>query len=186
MSEMLNWGIMGNATIARVCVIPAIQKSGNGTVHAMASRMPQHAADVRRKNNISKLYGDYEALIEDPAIEAVYIPLPNHLHHEWTLKALTAGKHVLCEKPLACNARRRVDGMLVSRYGYRILLQALVLMLVTSTSKMIESPNERPSPLKSKLPLVVAQAARVEEVTELPVTLIDGCETTAHHRSSDW
>lgn len=97
---------MGNATIARVCVIPAIQKSKNGTVRALASRFPQKASDTAAKNHINKIYGNYHDLLEDPVIEAIYIPLPNHLHHEWTIKALLAGKHVLCEKPLACNAQQ--------------------------------------------------------------------------------
>ena len=106
MSDKLNWGVMGNATIARVCVIPAIQKSRNGIVRALASRSPKGAADVRHRNRIGQLYDNYQALIDDPAIEAIYIPLPNYLHAEWAIKALFSGKHVLCEKPLACNARQ--------------------------------------------------------------------------------
>ena len=105
MSEKLNWGVLGNATIARVCVIPAIQKSRNGIVRALASHSPQKTAEVAKINQVSRIYEDYTTLIEDPEIEAVYITLPNHLHCEWTLMALAAGKHVLCEKPLACNAR---------------------------------------------------------------------------------
>jgi len=105
MSEKIKWGILGNATIARVCVIPAIQKSRNGMVHALGTRSPAAAGEVAAKNNIIYIYGDYEAVLADPEIDAVYIPLPNHLHLPWTVKALQAGKHVLCEKPLACNAR---------------------------------------------------------------------------------
>ena len=105
MSEKVKWGILGNATIARVCVIPAIQKSRNGMVHALGTRSPAAAGEVAAKNNSIHIYGDYEAVLADPEIEAVYIPLPNHLHLPWTVKALQAGKHVLCEKPLACNAR---------------------------------------------------------------------------------
>ena len=66
MSEKLNWGVMGNATIGRVCVIPAIQKSRNGMVRALASRTPRQAEDVAGKHRIANLYGDYQALIEDP------------------------------------------------------------------------------------------------------------------------
>jgi D-xylose 1-dehydrogenase (NADP+, D-xylono-1,5-lactone-forming) len=126
MSEKLNWGVMGNATIARVCVIPAIQKSRNGTVRALASRSPQGAAEVSRKNNIIRIHGDYHALIEDPAIEAIYIPLPNHLHYEWTLKALAAGKHVLCEKPLACNARQAETMAAAAQSAGRLLMEAFM------------------------------------------------------------
>jgi len=126
MSEKLNWGVMGNATIARVCVIPAIQKSRNGTVRALASRSPQGAAEVSRKNSIQQVYGDYQALIEDPAIEAIYIPLPNHLHAEWTVKTLAAGKHVLCEKPLACNVRQAETMAAAAQSADRLLMEAFM------------------------------------------------------------
>ncbi len=105
MAEWIKWGVMGNAEIARVCVIPAMQKSRNGMVHAFASRSPEQATEVAKKNDIERLYDGYDKLLTDPEIDAVYIPLPNHLHHPWTLKALQAGKHVLCEKPLSCDAR---------------------------------------------------------------------------------
>jgi predicted dehydrogenase len=104
MADKLNWGVMGNAAIARVCMIPAIQKSRNGVVRALASRSADGAAPVAGVNRIPQVYGNYRALVDDPSIEAIYIALPNGLHHEWTCKALAAGKHVLCEKPLACNA----------------------------------------------------------------------------------
>ena len=105
MADRIKWGVLGNALIARKCVIPAIQKSRNGRIQALATRSPATAGEVAEKNRIGQVYDSYDALIADPAIDAVYIPLPNHLHHPWTLKALSAGKHVLCEKPLACNAR---------------------------------------------------------------------------------
>jgi len=105
MADRVKWGVLGCALIARKCVIPAIQKSRNGRVHALATRLPAKAAKVVAEHKIGRCYDSYDALIADPAIDAVYIPLPNHLHHPWTIKALSAGKHVLCEKPLACNAR---------------------------------------------------------------------------------
>lgn len=104
--ERIRWGVLGNATIARKCVIPAIQKSGNGLVHALATRSPANAGEVVGRHGIRRVFDSYDALMDDPAIDAVYIPLPNHLHHPWTLKALSAGKHVLCEKPLACNVQQ--------------------------------------------------------------------------------
>ncbi len=104
MNERVRWGVLGNATIARVCVIPAIQKSRNGTVVALATRSPETAREVVRQNRIPRLYDSYADLVIDPEIDAVYIPLPNHLHRPWTLAALAAGKPVLCEKPLACSA----------------------------------------------------------------------------------
>ena len=104
MAEQINWGVLGNATIARKCVIPAIQKSKTGRVAALATRTPEDAKKTARKFNIPAVYAGYEDLLADDAIDAVYIPLPNHLHMPWTLKSLAAGKHVLCEKPLALNA----------------------------------------------------------------------------------
>jgi D-xylose 1-dehydrogenase (NADP+, D-xylono-1,5-lactone-forming) len=105
MADPVRWGILGNATIARVCVIPAMRKSRNSVVHALGTRFPAAAAETADKNNIDYVYDTYEAVLADPLVDAVYIPLPNHLHLPWTLKALQAGKHVLCEKPLACTAR---------------------------------------------------------------------------------
>ena len=104
MTDKIRWGVLGNATVARKCVIPAIQKSRNGLLHALATRQPVDAYLVAAESHIKLIYDGYEALLEDPLIDAVYIPLPNHLHLPWTLKALSAGKHVLCEKPIACSA----------------------------------------------------------------------------------
>jgi predicted dehydrogenase len=105
MADQIKWGILGNAMIARKCVIGAIQKSCNGRVHALATRSPGNAAEVASINSIGKVYDNYDALLADSEVDAVYVPLPNHMHLPWTLKALSAGKHVLCEKPLACNAQ---------------------------------------------------------------------------------
>jgi len=121
MTDRVSWGILGNATIARKCVIGAIQKSRNGRVHALGTRSPADAEEVAAKNGIRNVYDGYEALLADPAVDAVYVPLPNHMHLPWTLKALSAGKHVLCEKPLACNigearemaARAKETGLLL-------------------------------------------------------------------------
>ncbi len=138
MPDKLNWGIMGNATIARLCVIPAIQKSSNGIVRALASRSPEGAAGVRHQNRIDRLYDNYQALIDDPAIEAIYIPLPNHLHHEWTIKALSAGKHVLCEKPLACSARQASEMADTAGGGGRILMEGLMYRFHPRSRKIHE------------------------------------------------
>ena len=104
MAEPIRWGVLGNSTIGGRCVIPAIEKSSNGRVYALASRTPDRAEAMVCRYNIDRLYGAYEALLDDDGVDAVYIPLPNHLHHPWTMMALQAGKHVLCEKPMACNA----------------------------------------------------------------------------------
>lgn len=100
----LRWGILGCAAIADRAVIPAIQASETGELLAVASRDESKARKKAEQFGIPKFYGSYEALLADPDIDAVYIPLPNHLHKQWTIAAARAGKHILCEKPLALNA----------------------------------------------------------------------------------
>src|SRR5271170_684647 len=98
------WGILSTANIAIKRVIPAILAGQRGSIAAIASRNVDRAAGIAARFGIPRSYGTYELLLADPEIEAVYNPLPNHLHVEWTVKALEAGKHVLCEKPIALNA----------------------------------------------------------------------------------
>jgi predicted dehydrogenase len=126
MTAKIRWGVLGNATVARKCVIPAIQKSGSGCVHALATQRPADAAPVAAENQIERIYDRYEALLEDPAVDAVYIPLPNHLHRPWTLKALSAGKHVLCEKPIACNAQEALEMAAAVKVGNLVLMEAFM------------------------------------------------------------
>ncbi|MFX3635103.1 MAG: Gfo/Idh/MocA family protein [Candidatus Pristimantibacillus sp.] len=100
----LRWGVLSSASIAIHKVIPAIQQSERGEVTAIASRELAKAEVTAAALQIPKAYGSYEELLADPDIDAIYVPLPNHLHKEWTIKAAAAGKHVLCEKPIALNA----------------------------------------------------------------------------------
>jgi len=102
--QKLRWGIIGCAGIAIGSVIPGIRESKSGVVSAIASRNEEKVKQTAERLEILKAYSSYEALLEDPDIDAVYIPLPNHLHMEWTVKAAQAGKHVLCEKPVALTA----------------------------------------------------------------------------------
>lgn len=104
-SQQLRWGILGSAAIAKRAVIPGIQASNSGVVAAIASRDEAKAKETAESLSIPQAYGSYEQLLEDDSIDAVYIPLPNHLHKEWTIRAAEAGKHVLCEKPIALNAQ---------------------------------------------------------------------------------
>lgn len=99
--EPVRWGIVGAANIALEKVIPGMKKSPLIDIRAIASRSADKARAAAEKTGIPKAYGSYEALFADPEIEAVYIPLPNHLHVPMTLQAAKAGKHVLCEKPIA-------------------------------------------------------------------------------------
>jgi predicted dehydrogenase len=108
----VRWGVIGCADIAIRKVIPGMQGSALSRVDAIASRSAEKAAAAAKSLGIPKSYGSYEALLADPEVEAVYIPLPNHLHAEWTLAAAAAGKHVLCEKPMApssADARRMIE-----------------------------------------------------------------------------
>lgn len=126
MNPKVNWGILGNATIARKCVIPAISKSTNGFVHALASQHPKNAEPLTNEHNITHLYSQYESVLMDKHVDAVYIPLPNHLHKKWTIRALNAGKHVLCEKPLACNADEAMEMADIASKNGLLLMEALM------------------------------------------------------------
>lgn len=96
----IRFGVLGTAKIARTQVIPAMQQSHLCEVAAIGSRTADSAQQTADELGIPASYGSYEALLEAPDIDAVYIPLPNHLHVDWTIRALMAGKHVLCEKPI--------------------------------------------------------------------------------------
>lgn len=98
--EKIKWGILSTAKIAREKVIPAMQKGAYCEVVAIASRNIEQAESVARLLGIPRAYGSYEKLLNDSSIDAIYIPLPNHMHVEWAIKALQANKHVLCEKPV--------------------------------------------------------------------------------------
>src|SRR5579859_1625824 len=97
----VRWGVLSAANIAAKRVAPAISASSNGRLVAVGSRNPGRAKELFAFAPDALFYGDYESVINDPEIEAIYNPLPNSLHAEWTMRALKAGKHVLCEKPLA-------------------------------------------------------------------------------------
>jgi predicted dehydrogenase len=99
--EKIRWGILSTAQIGTEHVIPGIAASRYGSVAAISSRDLRTAQSAAARLGIAKAYGSYEDLLADPEVDAVYNPLPNHLHVPWSVKALEAGKHVLCEKPLA-------------------------------------------------------------------------------------
>jgi predicted dehydrogenase len=100
----IRWGVLGAAKIATVKVIPAMQKSELCEIAAIASRDKVKAEAAARELGIARAYGSYEELLADPEIDAIYNPLPNHLHVSWSILAAEAGKHVLCEKPIGLNA----------------------------------------------------------------------------------
>src|SRR5829696_6774032 len=109
MARAVSWGVLSTAKIGTEKVIPAMQRSSLLRIDAIASRDIARGRDVAERLGIPKVYGSYEDLLADPAIEAVYNPLPNHLHVPWTIKAMEAGKHVLCEKPIALSAAEAAE-----------------------------------------------------------------------------
>lgn len=120
-AEPVRWGVLSTAYIATDRVIPAMRDSAHGRIEAIASRDPAKARAVADRLDIPKAYGGYQALLDDPDIEVVYNALPNHLHLEWSARALEAGKHVLCEKPVAMNAAEARELLSVrDRTGYHI------------------------------------------------------------------
>jgi predicted dehydrogenase len=125
----LRWGILSTANIGRRKVVPAMQKARRSRIVAIASRDEERATAYARELGIPRTHDSYEALLADPGVDAVYIPLPNHLHARWVIAAAGAGKHVLCEKPLAMNgdeAQRMADAcadagvVLLEAFMYRL------------------------------------------------------------------
>ncbi|WP_337099325.1 Gfo/Idh/MocA family protein [Paenibacillus sp. YIM B09110] len=108
-SKKLKWGILGCAGIAKRAVIPGLQLSGLNEAAAIASRDLDNAKRTAEELNIPAAYGSYEELLADDSLDVIYIPLPNHLHREWTIRAAEAGKHILCEKPLALNEKEAAE-----------------------------------------------------------------------------
>ncbi|MGY6696064.1 MAG: Gfo/Idh/MocA family protein [Roseinatronobacter sp.] len=110
----MRWGIMGAAKIARTDLAPAMQLARNTEFVALATRDKHKAEAFSALAPQIRVHGSYEALIDDPDIDAIYIPLPNHLHVEWSIRAAEAGKHVLCEKPIALKAGE-IDSLISTR-----------------------------------------------------------------------
>lgn len=122
------WGVLGVARIATEKVIPGMQKGGAGMdIRAIASRDGARARTAADALGIAKAYGSYEELLADPEIEAVYNPLPNHLHVPWTIKAMEAGKHVLCEKPVALTADEAARLVAVRQRTGRLVAEAFMV-----------------------------------------------------------
>lgn len=122
MSDRLHWGILSTARIGIRRLLPAFARSEAGTVIAIASRNEARAHEIATQFGIPRAHGSYEALLADPEVEAIYNPLPNSLHSPWTLRAAAAGKHVLCEKPLALDAQEAQE-MVEASTGAGVLLQ---------------------------------------------------------------
>jgi len=141
--KKVRWGIISTANIGRVAVIPAIQASKNGEVVAVASREEARAKAFAEKMHIPRVYGSYEALLSSADVDAVYIPLPNSMHREWTIRAAEAGKHILCEKPLAFNAEECAEMNEVARKHNVLLMEAFMYRFHSQTLRVIELVRAR-------------------------------------------
>jgi len=163
----LRWGILSTANIADEKVIPGIRRAARCEVAAIGSRNEARGRAVAGRHGIPRVHGSYEALLADPDVDAVYIPLPNHLHAEWTLAAARAGKHVLCEKPLAMNAadaERMIEGCraegvtLMEAFMYRLhpswvavreLVEAGRIGRLTAVSSWFSYYNDDPANIRN-------------------------------------
>lgn len=119
MSRKIKWGVLSTANIGVRLVIPAMQQGRNLEINALASRDRNKARKLADQLGIPNVYGSYEELLQAPDIDAIYIPLPNDLHVHWTAQAIKAGKHVLCEKPLALTAQE-IAPLLQLRDQYQV------------------------------------------------------------------
>ncbi|UDL96727.1 Gfo/Idh/MocA family oxidoreductase [Lichenihabitans sp. PAMC28606] len=127
MSRPLAWGVLSTAKIGVETVIPAMQKGELCEIRAIASRHLTTAQAAAARLGIPQAYGSYEELLADPSIDAIYNPLPNHLHVPWTLRALEAGKHVLCEKPIALTADEATQLVEASARTGRLVAEAFMV-----------------------------------------------------------
>ncbi len=125
-NHTIRWGVLGVANIATGTVIPAIQQAEGCEVAAIASRSSERAAAAATRLGIPRAHGSYEELLADPDIDVVYVPLPNHLHATWAIRALQAGKHVLCEKPLARTVAEAEPMVEVAERTGRKLMEAFM------------------------------------------------------------
>jgi predicted dehydrogenase len=138
MDRKLRWGIISTANIGRIAVNPAIQSSRNGELVAVASRDERRARAFAERSGISRYHASYQALLEDDSIDAVYNPLPNSMHREWTIRAAEMGKHILCEKPLALSEAecREMDAAAVAN-GVK-LMEAFMYRFHPRTDRVLE------------------------------------------------
>ena len=136
------WGVLSTANIGRKLVNPAIRASRNGRLHAVASRDATKAAAFAAEGGFAAHHGSYEALLADATVQAVYIPLPNSLHHRWTIAAAEAGKDVLCEKPLALTAAECRDMDAAARANGVLLMEAFMYRFHPRTERMIAMVRE--------------------------------------------
>lgn len=120
----VKWGVMGTAFICERSTFPGMMQADNCEMYAIAGRNMEKARFFKEKYGFQKAYGNYDELLNDPDVEAVYIPLPNTMHYEWTMKALTKGKHILCEKPLAPTKKQAEEMFATTEKNHVFLMEA--------------------------------------------------------------
>ena len=140
MDKVLNWGLLSTARINRA-LIPPLGASSRNRLLAVGSRSQEGANQYAQERNIPRAHGSYEALLADPEIDVIYNPLPNYLHAEWTIKAMEAGKHVLCEKPLALSVEEVDAVQEVARKHGRVVAEAFMYRHHPQTFKVQEIVN---------------------------------------------
>ena len=126
--KKVKWGVLGTADIARGQTIPGMQLAEHCELYAIAGRKIEKARDYQQAFGFRKAYGSYDELLNDPEVEAVYIPLPNDLHCEWSVKALKAKKHVLCEKPLAVSEAQAEEMFRAAEENSVLLMEAFAYL----------------------------------------------------------
>lgn len=120
----VKWGVLGTASIAAGCTIPGMKQAEGCELYAIAGRDEKKVQKFKEEYGFAKSYVGYDALLADPDVEVVYIPLPNNLDYEWVMKAIAAGKHVLCEKPIALNAKEAEEMFSAAKEKGVILAEA--------------------------------------------------------------
>jgi xylose dehydrogenase (NAD/NADP) len=138
----VGWGVLGAAHIARRAWLEAIAASRNSRLVGMASRDPERARELLAPYPEARVFATYESMLADPGVEAVYNPLPNSLHREWTIRALEAGKHVLCEKPLAVNAHEAEEMAAAAGAAGRHLMEAFMYRFHPAMRELVATARE--------------------------------------------
>ena len=160
----ITWGVLGTAGIAKGCTIPGMQQAENCRLYAIAGRNLEKAEAFKAEFGFEKAYGSYEDLLADRSVEAVYIPLPNELHYEWAVKAMKAGKHVLCEKPLAPTPAQIEEMQAVAKENGVVLMEAFAYL---------------------HSPLMAAMKAELEKVMIGDILYADSCFITSDYDISN-
>jgi len=140
MNDRLAWGILGTGNIARQFSV-GVNASRRGRLASVASRDPAKAAAFAQIHNIPRHAPSYDALLADPQIDVIYVSLPNNLHHEWTIKALRSGKHVLCEKPFATSLAQAKEMFDAARRAGNVLIEAFMYRAHPLTHAVVDSVN---------------------------------------------